>query len=242
MRTRTDAAPGFVLADSLPAPGSPLILGPEESHYLARVVRARPGDGVSVTDGAGGLAEVRLTRIASACEGEVVQRTHEPRRRALTLACGAPEGERADWLVEKLAELGVARLQPLDCDRGGWERADQRRERWARLARAALRQSRSRHAMAILPPVAFEQWLTSEPPGCRLLADPSGAAAVAAPRLAMARCAIAVGPSGGFSEQERKAMQENGFQCVALAPSRLRTETAAMAAAALWAAAGGCSG
>jgi len=46
------------------------------------------------------------------------------------VACGAPEKDRADWLVEKLAELGVSELQPLECARGGWERFAARRDRF----------------------------------------------------------------------------------------------------------------
>ena len=155
----------------------------------------------------------------------------------LIVACGAPEGDRADWMVEKLAELGAARFQPLDCERGGWTRWEARQDRLLRLARAALRQSRACHAIEVAAPMPFELWLQSGPEGSRFLADPDGARASGETPPAEGIATLAVGPSGGFSEGEHKAMRGMEFRLVRLAPARLRTETAAVAAAAWWAAA-----
>lgn len=239
MRPRAEAAPRSVFAEVLPGPGERLGLAEDESHSLARVVRARVGESVTVTDGRGGRAELELSAIGRVCEGRVTRLEHLARTRTLTLACGAPEGDRGDWLIEKAAELGVSVLQPLDTERGRWERAAAREARWARLARAALRQSRACWALELRTPEPFAVWLGRMPAGPLWLADPAGAPAGAAPAAAQGQTTVAVGPASGFSDAERKALQDNGFQFLSLAPSRLRTETAALAAAAWWAAAPG---
>lgn len=237
MRSRTEAAPSFVFADALAPEGAELVLSGEESHYLSRVVRAREGERVTATDGRGGLAHVRLTDVGRETRGRIERLEQRPRLRTLIVACGAPEGDRADWMVEKLAELGAARLQPLDCERGGWTRWEGRADRLMRLARAALRQSRSCHAIEIASPLPFERWLQSGPEGEKFLADPQGGRASAESPPVEGAATVAVGASGGFSEDEHNVMREMEFRLVRLAPTRLRTETAAVVAAAWWAAA-----
>src|SRR5262249_20296974 len=146
---------------------------------------------------------------------------------------GPPEGERGDWLVEKLAELGISEFRRVECARARWSRPS-REARWERLAMAALRQSRAAWKMAIRPPMPLARALEGLPAGPRWLADPAGAWAQAPGAAAGAPAAGAIGPSPGFSEEERGALLSAGFTPVRLAPARLRTETAALALAALW--------
>ncbi len=236
MRSRSEAAPSFVFVESLAITGADLAFGEEESRYLSRVVRARVGERATATDGRGGRAEVRLTAVGHSCSGQIERLEQVERGRELCLACGAPEGDRADWMIEKLAELGVATFQPLDCERGGWERALGRVGRWERLARAALRQSRACHSLSLLPARPLDEWLVSPLPEARLLADPEGTAASGS--MGGKAMVIAIGPSGGFSPEEKKALQEKEFALLWLAGSRLRTETAALASAAWWSSSG----
>ena len=233
-----DAAPGFVYLTQLPAVGSEFEPEPDEAHYLARVVRARPGERVTATDGEGALAELEVLVSRPEVRLRVLARRALARPSALTLWCGAPEGDRADWLIEKLGELGVATFQPVQCERAVWERADARRERWQRLTIAALRQSRSAWRLEIREPATLHALLAGAAAGeRRLLASPDGSPARALPMPVEAGVLAAVGPSPGFSDDELKRLQENGFVPVALALNRLRTETAAMALASWWAAA-----
>ena len=147
--------------------------------------------------------------------------------------CGAPEGDRADWLVEKLGEVGVARLRLVDTERGRWERAEKRAERWERLAVAAMRQSLSAFRLRIEPPARLADLLAAGvPPAGAWLADPDGAPFAAAGAAGPGPFAAAVGPSAGFSAAERNALSGSGFVPTRLTPSRLRTETAALALAA----------
>ena len=232
-----DAAPSHVHLPDLGAGTDSVTIEGEEAHYLARVVRVRAGDRVSATDGRGLRAELEVLALRPSMTARVLARERRERPRTLELWCGAPEGERADWLVEKLGELAVATLRLLETERGGWDHVARRRPRWERLAVAALRQSQSTHLLRIEGPeplAAAAGRIGATGPG-RWLADASGAPARAMGTPGEGASVIAVGPSSGFSAAEVKWMQDLEFVPIRLAGSRLRTETAALAAACWWA-------
>ncbi|MEO5617137.1 MAG: RsmE family RNA methyltransferase [Candidatus Eisenbacteria bacterium] len=222
--------PGLALA------GPEFALDGDDAHYVARVCRAQVGDILHATDGAG----TRASLSVAAVRGEVRVRLGETRRESqpprAIVASGAPEKDRADWLVEKIAELGVTEFQPLECERAGWERFAARRERLGRLAVAALRQSRRAWLLRIREPLDPAGWTDSlAGAGRRWLADPAGHSAdwSAGSELEV----VAIGPSAGFSPGERDLLATAEFQPVRLSSGRLRTETAAVAWASGWSAA-----
>jgi len=226
-----EGAPSFVWVPEIPAAGASVELSPDESRYLARVCRVRAGERVNATDGRGGIAELQIRTVGRTVSAEVVSGERRERPRTAFLACGAPEGERGDWLVEKLAEFGVAVWQPVDFDRARWRPALARRERWQRLARAALRQSQQAWEMEVRVPIPLEELVTaSSGPGGRWFADPEGVrwSGSADPTW------IVVGPAGGLSAGEKERLSAAHFLPMSLGPNRLRTETAALCAAALW--------
>jgi len=236
MRSAADGSPSFVHVPALSQSqaGDEIAIEGEEAHYLRRVVRIRPGETVTATDGRGTLAELRLLDAGEGMRAEVRARRRVERAIELTVWCGAPEGDRADWLVEKLAELGAAALQPVDTERARWERAEARADRWGRLAIAALRQSRSAHVLEIHPVRPLTELLRSgRPAGEAFLADPAGAVFNPAGFAKALRATAAIGPSSGFSADELKRLEECGFVAVRLTEGRLRTETAALALATL---------
>lgn len=235
---RAEAAPSFLLLPELAEAGARLTLPEPEAHYLTRVCRARPGDRVSATDGRGARATVRLLADDRPAAVEVESCDRRPRTRTAWMLAGPPEGERGDWLVEKLGELGVDVFQPVDCERAAWAARRERTERWRRLAVAALRQSRRRFLLEIRPPRPLEDLLRDLPPTpARWVADPAGgpASGVVAPPEGLAIGLI--GPSAGLAPRELELVLEAGFSRMALSDSRLRTETAAMAWACWWGAA-----
>jgi 16S rRNA (uracil1498-N3)-methyltransferase len=222
-----------------------LRLAPEEAHYVARVCRARVGDVVEATDGRGALARLRLASVGAAVSAEVMAVERIERKRRAWLWCGAPERGRADWIVEKLAELGVERFQPLECEGASWPAGAARIERWRRLAVAALRQSRRAFLLEIRPPVAVEEAVATmeRPAVCRVGEQDGHPAGIgASPGGPAARPAAleigAIGPSGGFGPRERERLDAAGFVPTRLSDARLRTETAAICLASSWAAAG----
>ena len=235
MRSAADAAPSFLYLPDLAARPGEFTLDGEEARYLARVVRARGGERVTASDGAGSLATLVVERARPEVVLRVVERWTVPARARTRLLCGAPEGERGDWLVEKLAELGVSELVPVETQRTRWP-ATHRRERWERLATAALRQSRAAWRLRIAAAVELGAGLAGIGAGERWLADPRGTPGAGMSVRPDQPMTGAVGPSSGFSDDELKLLASNGFVSVRLAPIRLRTETAAVALAALWAA------
>jgi 16S rRNA (uracil1498-N3)-methyltransferase len=212
-------------------------LSEEESHHL-RVRRAADGELVEIRDGAGLVGTGRLTSSGPGWEVEVMQAGREPRAAPLTLAVGAGDKERFAWLVEKAAELGVARVVPLDTERTAGVATRLRAGQIGRLRRLALetlKQCGAAWAAEISDPVTLHQLIAAPPNGACWLADPGGAPAPAA--LDQRPVTVVVGPEGGLTPGEIAQLRACGYHPVAFAPFTLRFETAALAAAAIVAAA-----
>jgi 16S rRNA (uracil1498-N3)-methyltransferase len=218
----------------LPAAGAATLRG-EIAHHLGRVVRARPGDGIVLGDGAGGSVTatvVRIDRDAVVCDVGAARREPPPAPR-VTVAFAVPRLPRMEWLLEHGTELGVAAFQPLATARARphGERAD----RWARIVRAAAGQC----DRAWLPEVhevrELDAWLQDDAlPPARFVGAGDATVALGAGTDAGANEAVVlVGPEGGFTDGERAAIDAAGFAARRLGPHILRTETAAFVGAAL---------
>jgi 16S rRNA (uracil1498-N3)-methyltransferase len=235
-RDEPRATPGFVLVPELGPSGDRLALDDAESRYVARVCRARLGELVALTDGRGARAVARVRALRPRVEVEIERCERSTPIRTAVLLCGPPEGSRADWLVEKIAELGIGAFHPVDCARGRWEAGAARIERWRKLVGAALRQSRGCWRMAIEPVRSLAEALEAAGPGSRLwIADMDGTPAGRVPPAPEGPTLGLVGPAAGFDSEERIRLAARGAEAIRLAGKRLRTETAAVAWAAWWA-------
>jgi 16S rRNA (uracil1498-N3)-methyltransferase len=218
-----------------PIQGPSVTLTGDEARHLSAVMRAHPGDEVTLFDGSGAEFEARIIRVGKRdAELQIVAR-HEINRelpRELTLAVALPKGERQKWLVEKLTELGVTRLVPLITERGVAEATPAAIERLRRGVIEASKQCGRNRLMEISAPVAAGTLFAgSNHPAMRYIADPSGSHLVPAGND-QAPVLAAIGPEGGFSPQELAAARSAGWQCISLGPRILRVETAAIAFAA----------
>ena len=193
-------------------------------HHLRKVLRLRDGEAVSVTDGNGrwclAVAVVEGNRLRLEVSSDVVA---EPATdRPVTIAAAIPKGDRLDWMVQKVTELGVDRLVLLHAERSivRWkpDRVDHQLARLRRIADEALRQSRRVVRLAIEAPRPAVDVL-----GDFVVAEPGGRS------LCVADTSIAVGPEGGWTEAELSAADGQ----VDLGRNVLRTETAAVAVSAL---------
>jgi 16S rRNA (uracil1498-N3)-methyltransferase len=203
-------------------------LSPEEAHHLVQVLRLREGAEVSLFDGKGGAARAEVQRIAGR-EVELRLLGPEPSRESplfLTLAVSPPKGDRMSFLIEKLTELGVTRVVPLETERG---RPAKNLERWRRIAIEACKQSGRSRTPEITAPRSFEEILNGE--GSLLAAHP-GAPPLSSPR-GSATVAL-IGPEGGWSEKELALAAARGVTLFGLGSRTLRTETAAIAVATLF--------
>jgi len=212
----------------------------EDAHHLARVLRAGPGQRYEICD----QQSVWLAEIVEAGPDRVLFRTVEelgaaPLPVKITILAALVKFDRFEWMIEKAAELGVERIAPVDAarsEKGLAEAAAKRSERWARIAREAGRQSRRLRPAEILPAVSFSTAIATDaglryfleeetaPPLLRLLPPE---------RSSSDRVAVLVGPEGGWTASERDAATAVRWHAVSLAPTILRAETAAIAAAAI---------
>ncbi|MCE9631975.1 MAG: 16S rRNA (uracil(1498)-N(3))-methyltransferase [Planctomycetia bacterium] len=211
------------------------VLEGDEARHLVRVLRGKVGDLVRVFDGSGVEWPARVMAIG---RDEVTLELDEPLSVAvaaappLTLAVALPKGDRQKWLVEKLTELGVARLVPLVTLRGVAEATPGALERLRRGVLEACKQSGRNTLMEIGEPRTIAEILRERPATVRMLvADPGAAPLDAADAAATAAIAL-VGPEGGFAAEELAALDAAGVVRVGLGPHILRVETAAIALAA----------
>jgi 16S rRNA (uracil1498-N3)-methyltransferase len=215
------------------------VLDGDEARHLARVLRARAGDTVTVFAGGGVEWPARVAAIGrDEVAVEVGPPRHDPPAAGppLTLAVALPKGERQKWLVEKLTELGVARFVPLVTERGVAEATPATAARLARTVIEACKQCGRNTLLEIGPPAEPTAFLQGLPPGAvAILADPLGAALDEAVAAGAPAVAVLVGPEGGFTDGEIAAATAAGCRRVSLGRHVLRVETAAIALAARFA-------
>jgi 16S rRNA (uracil1498-N3)-methyltransferase len=222
----------------------------EESHHLARVLRLREGEMVSVFDGLGNEWECEIAAIhKSECRLSILKKletvVESPLR--LTLAQALVKGEKFDLVVQKATELGVSRILPViteHCEiRISEERSEQRLQRWQRISLGAIKQSGRRRLVEIDQPVKFQQFcrdLQGEP--ALIFSEKTGSEKTGSektgrglPPLAAqdSGLTVVIGPEGGWSDGELDLATSSGLIPVHLGPRILRTETAAITAVTL---------
>ena len=222
-----------------PLVGDTAQLRGSEAEHLIRVLRGQVGDAVTLFDGSGAEFSARITGVGRAVVDLAIQARHESCRELttpITLGIALPKGERQRWLVEKAVELGVARLVPLLTQRGVAAPGPAAVARLRRYVIEASKQCGRNRLLQIAPPLPWDQYCgQAGREGYRFLADfgPGAVPLAALPALDTARAVwLAVGPEGGFSEDEVAAAA--GWQRVSLGPRILRVETAALALAAFF--------
>jgi 16S rRNA (uracil1498-N3)-methyltransferase len=223
----------------------PLALGPvriegPEAHHLTHVCRLRPGDSVCLFNGDGQeYSAVVVARARNGVELNVLTVKSPVRElpQRLEVAAPLPKGDRGQFLLEKLTELGVAAFVPLRTARSVVHPGETRLEKLQRYVIEASKQCGRNVLMPVAPVTPWQDYCTRhDGPPTRLVAHPGSADELAAmigpqsPGLA-----LAVGPEGGFTEEEISLAQSHGWRAVSLGPRLLRIETAAIALAARFA-------
>lgn len=215
-------------------------LGEDAAHH-ARVRRLAVGERVRLTSGAGVLAEGTIARLAKgAMEVDVdgATRVDVSPPPPVHLLVPVADRDRMLWLAEKAAELAAATWVPVLYARSrsvsprgeGRAFADKVRKRMI----AALEQSAGAWLPAIEPEVEVEEAASRFGDCARLFLDASGIPVLdALGGHAAASVALAIGPEGGFDDEEAARFPAAGWRPAALAPTVLRFETAAVAALAV---------
>ena len=219
----------------LPAPGEVIALDRDEAKHAMGVRRMGEGDGVTVFDGSGGVAQAAITGDRDRDGNPLVRVTHAERRpRAgadVVVGVAPPKGDRLSTMLDMLGQLGVAAIVPLDTRHGVVDADGINRTRAARILLEACKQSRGAWLPELRPAEGVEAFVRAAVADGRrvLIAHPGG---VPVGSVRAGRVAVLVGPEGGFAQQEVDQARAAGAEPVDLGPTVLRVETAAVALAA----------
>ena len=210
-----------------------------EAYHVAKVLRAKPGMSVLVTDGKGSLIQAILTEVSSRRVAFQATTTLSvtPRSYKVRIAVAPTrKPERNEWMLEKLVEFGVDEIFFIKTTHTHLESFGRvvNPDRMEKIAISAMKQSGQFFLPEIKTGIQFEELLALHHH------DATGFIAyvpekATASHLATASCGssdtlVLIGPEGDFSNEEVQAALNAGFRMVSLGPTRLRTETAAIAA------------
>ncbi len=208
-------------------------LDEEESSHARKVLRLKAGDVIQLTDGLGKFYEARITNTKSkSCEFTVLKSEQAPSRNYKIHIAIAPtkNADRIEWFVEKVVELGIDKISFLLCKNS--ERKSINLERIEKKAISAMKQS----GQAFLPVIQeirpFRQIIAESDEAEKFIGFVDEQNPLLLKNLAKPSTSglVLIGPEGDFSPEEMQATLQQGFTKVCLGPTRLRTETAGIAA------------
>lgn len=210
-----------------------------ETHHISKVMRKATGEIISLTNGAGLQVSGKLELNGRQVRILELGREELPQAETFCLAIGAVKSaERMEWMVEKLVEIGIRKLQFMETENSEISRMQHRRIQMK--AVAAMKQSLRTHLPEIEYGIPFEQVIGSHDCEQGLLAHCyTDMGAKFTPRNLSDRTRptsvlVAIGPEGDFSRAEVELARKAGFDMLDLGNSRLRTETAAVVACTLF--------
>lgn len=215
-----------------------------QAEHLARVLRAQIGQEFDIVAG-NAVRRGVIERIAPAVvEFSLHEEVEAAESLPLTVALSIVRFERMEWAIEKLTELGAARVIPLIAQRSEKhlvQAAAKRCERWRKIARESAQQSRRRSVAEIPEPMPVIDCIRENENGLRFLLSEQERSqslweslmTTGDPARSSGGICAAIGPEGGWTSMELSSFAESGWHSVSLGPNILRTETAAIAAASL---------
>jgi 16S rRNA (uracil1498-N3)-methyltransferase len=208
-----------------------------EAHHLAKVMRIPVGAEILLFDGTGMEYTAQVSAISKAkISLDILTRQLVDRESPvdLTLAVALPKGDRQKFVLEKAVELGVRTFVPLETKRGVAEADAAVLERLRRQVIEASKQCERNRLMQIANPVSLAKLVEQTPVSTtRLLAHPRREAFQANSIQSEHPIVLAIGPEGGFTEEEVALAESAGWKILSLGPRILRVETAALALSAV---------
>ncbi len=229
------SAPRVFITDAC-QPGEIVELDPGDARHCGRVLRMKSGDEIVVVSNGvawrGALTDVRGDRARARIIAPD-ERTATELPVAVIVLQAVPKGTKMDEVIEKIVELGAARLVPVRGERCYGGDSPAKLERWRRIARAAASQSQRLFIPEVEEPISLSRAFQDWPKKANVIvADENseqGSLARALSTTDNRPIAIAIGPEGSFSSGELRQAREAGCACASLGPTVLRTETAAAA-------------
>ncbi len=225
--------------------GDRVVFDAQETRHLIRVLRLRPGEIVHAVDGQGSEFVARLEFLEGReAVGQILSRSDRRTESPfpITLAQGIPKGEKMEWIVRTVTELGAVRVLPLLTERvivrlprSRWR---ERQRRWQRVAKEASKQCGRSVIPAVEPVRTLDELIAeghrAELSICLWEGERQGLRAILASVSGTpASALVVVGPEGGLAVKEVELLRRQGVRTAGLGPRILRTETAGPAGVAL---------
>ncbi len=238
------------------ASGGAIALDAAAARHV-QVLRMQPGGELTLFNGQGGEFEAKVSLMGRSEVQVQVGAHHIFEREArvqVHLAISMPANERMDWLIEKATELGAASIQPLMSERSvlrlAGERAEKKAAHWQTAAIAACEHCGRNRVPTVFAPISYQKWLLAYMESAQSATESIASSRTAKAILSLHPTAIRAadwakkqgdapllclaGPEGGFSPAEGQAALDAGFTPITLGERILRSETAPLAALALW--------
>lgn len=210
-------------------------LNEEESKHCSKVLRLTTGDQIYLVDGVGGLYEAEIESESKKHVGLRITKAtkaYQKRNHHLHIAIAPTKNiDRVEWFLEKATEIGIDEITPIICERS--ERKIVKEDRLQKVITSAVKQSLQAYHPVLNPAISFNQLLLQQTEATKLIAhciDDAERSYIKDLVQPQGNYLVLIGPEGDFSPQEITSALAQGFLPVTLGSTRLRTETAALAA------------
>ena len=211
------------------------VLNEEESKHCTKVLRLGIGAMVYLIDGIGGLYKAEITgEHKKHVSLKVVEAKHEYNKRNhhLHIAIAPTKNiDRLEWFLEKATEIGIDEITPVICDRS--ERKIVKEDRLYKVITSAVKQSLQAYHPVLNPQISLSAFLKQANDSVKMIAhclDNEPRQFIAEVTKPKGRYTIIIGPEGDFTSAEIELALQTGYKPLTLGNTRLRTETAALAA------------
>lgn len=209
-------------------------LNEEESKHCSKVLRLTKGDQIHLIDGKGGLYKAEIIEAGKKnVQLQVLETKLEfgKRNHHLHIAIAPTKNiDRLEWFLEKATEIGIDEITPIICDRS--ERKIIKEDRLEKVITSAVKQSLTAYHPKLNQTISFQNFIKQNLKGDKLIAHcMDGEKSFINQHITPEQSyLVLIGPEGDFSPEELNIALLNGYKPVTLGNTRLRTETAALAA------------
>lgn len=229
----------FFYTEPIPAAQNIIVLNEENSRHAVQVLRMENGEKLHLTDGCGNLYTAEITDAhKKKCTVNIIEKTFQnaPVKQVTIAVSPVKNNSRFEWFLEKATEMGVAEIVPLICART--EKQHFKHDRAIGILISAMLQSQQVWLPGLHEPVKYEKYVKENIVLNKFIAHCEEDTKTSLRTLLntnqpINQSTILIGPEGDFTKEEITLALQNNFVPVALGETRLRTETAALAAAAL---------
>lgn len=209
------------------------VLNEEESRHCIKVLRLTVGTRINLVDGVGGLYSAEIAGMDKRnVRLKIVEALHayQKRNHHLHIAVAPTKNiDRLEWFLEKATEIGIDEVTPIVTERS--ERKIIKEDRLFKVITSAVKQSLQAYHPILNPLVSFDQFIKGQYDAEKMIAHClSDELRRPIQHSNLDKYLILIGPEGDFTSAEIEAALQNGFKPVTLGNTRLRTETAALAA------------